>query len=793
MSAVDDGNNTILVVDDTPANLEIVMELLSSAGYTVWTATSGQRALKLLQSNRPALILLDIQMPHMDGFETCQHIKNNGETAHIPIIFLTVFSETEKITTGFSLGAVDYITKPFQEVELLARVRTHLQLYHLTHNLEQQVLERTTKVKDLESRQRKLFEASPIGLTLCRLDGSLVDVNAAYAAIIGRTMPETLTLSCWDITPEIYADDDRSQLKSLEKTGRYGPYEKEYIHRNGHLVPVRLSGILVEQDGEQFIWSCVEDISDRKRIETEREQLFQEVFKLNTDLKQVNQNLSDYSQTLEQRVNERTVALQESEQRLQNLVAGTAAATGKDFFPALARHISQALDMAYVIVSELKNNQLCTLVFWANGSLQSPLCYQPIKTPCERTLAEGEYCCFQSVQQQFPDDPDLVDMQAESYYGIALSNAQGQIIGELCLLHTQPLTDSKRLQIQQILRVFGARATAELERQRAQTALEELNHVLEAKVAERTVLIQRHLHTIETSIDGMSILHGGQYVFLNQSQLALFGYHQPDDVLGKPWQFLYQAEEIKRLEQIVFPHVKQQGYWRGETLGKRQDGTSIPIEISLTLTPDGDIIQVCRDISERQQYEIERQQAAEQIQQSLTQLAVSNQELEAFAYSISHDLRAPLRAINGFSQALREDYGGQFNKEAKYYFDRIRANTNRMGDLIDDLLGLAQVSRYQLNYTTVDLSALAQDILHDLQASDPERQVEISIAPKITTSADSALMQVVMMNLLQNAWKFTSNHPTAHIEFGVLPAESQGASETVYFVKDDGAGFDMAY
>ena len=118
----------ILVVDDTPANLEVVMEVLSSAGYLVSAVTSGDRALKQLQTDLPALILLDIQMPGIDGFETCQQIKANPNTAEIPIIFLTALSDRESVVKGFSLGAVDYISKPFQELELLARVKTHLQL-----------------------------------------------------------------------------------------------------------------------------------------------------------------------------------------------------------------------------------------------------------------------------------------------------------------------------------------------------------------------------------------------------------------------------------------------------------------------------------------------------------------------------------------------------------------------------------------------------------------------------------------------------------------------------------------
>ena len=137
----------ILVVDDTPANLEVIIETLSSAQYNVSAVTSGKRALKQLQRNAPSLILLDIQMPEMDGFETCRHIKSNPDTANIPIIFITALSDTESIVKGFSLGAVDYLTKPFREAELLARVQTHLTLHRLTEQLEEQVNHRTAELQ----------------------------------------------------------------------------------------------------------------------------------------------------------------------------------------------------------------------------------------------------------------------------------------------------------------------------------------------------------------------------------------------------------------------------------------------------------------------------------------------------------------------------------------------------------------------------------------------------------------------------------------------------------------------
>lgn len=133
----------ILVVDDIPANLRVVTQILTVAGYRVAIATTGERALKQLQQHVPNLILLDIKMPGINGFETCQRIKDNPALCHIPIIFLTALSDMESILKGFELGAVDYISKPFRESELLARVRTHLELQAMTHQLEQKVTERT--------------------------------------------------------------------------------------------------------------------------------------------------------------------------------------------------------------------------------------------------------------------------------------------------------------------------------------------------------------------------------------------------------------------------------------------------------------------------------------------------------------------------------------------------------------------------------------------------------------------------------------------------------------------------
>jgi len=136
----------ILVVDDTPANLAVTSEALTDAGFEVAIAKDGERAIKQAERNLPDLILLDVMMPGIDGFETCRRVKASPITQDIPIIFMTALSDTTDKVTGFNLGAVDYITKPFQEAELLARVKTHLKLRHLTQTLEQQVAERTSEL-----------------------------------------------------------------------------------------------------------------------------------------------------------------------------------------------------------------------------------------------------------------------------------------------------------------------------------------------------------------------------------------------------------------------------------------------------------------------------------------------------------------------------------------------------------------------------------------------------------------------------------------------------------------------
>ncbi|MGL5939374.1 MAG: sensor histidine kinase [Waterburya sp.] len=179
----------------------------------------------------------------------------------------------------------------------------------------------------------------------------------------------------------------------------------------------------------------------------------------------------------------------------------------------------------------------------------------------------------------------------------------------------------------------------------------------------------------------------------------------------------------------------------------------------------------------------------EALSQRTLQLEAANRELESFSYSVSHDLQAPLRVINGFSQVLWDNYQPHLDDRGRHYLQRIQANSKRMSDLIDALLQLSRVTRTQMQSVKINLSEMAHDIVEELRAAEPERQVEVKITPNLQTKGDPQLLRIVLNNLLHNAWKYTSKRSLAKIEF----ACHQNERQLVYLIRDNGAGFDLTY
>ena len=243
------------------------------------------------------------------------------------------------------------------------------------------------------------------------------------------------------------------------------------------------------------------------------------------------------------------------------------------------------------------------------------------------------------------------------------------------------------------------------------------------------------------------------------------------------------------------------GEWVGELMQADKDGLPLVVEGHWTLVRDDQgaptrVLAINTDIRERKQAqnEILRLKAGldQRVRQRTAQLQAANQELEAFSYSVSHDLRSPLNTIAGFSQLLAKVDGNNVSEKGKHYLNRIRAGAKQMGELIEGLLSLAQLSREQIKLENVDLSAIARRIEHDCRERErePERQAQVHIQEGLSAHGDPRLLSAVLQNLLGNAWKFTSKQVLARIDIG---SELGADGDTIFFVKDNGAGFDMAF
>lgn len=586
-----------------------------------------------------------------------------------------------------------------------------------------------------EERFRLIVNTSLDAVIVMDAGGYITEWNAkaeetfgwSEAEVKGRSLAET-------IIPYDAREAHRLGLQHFLETGE-GPVlnrriEVWALRRNGETFPAELT-ITPLQNVETYIFSAfLRDITERKKAE-------QEIYKLNAEL--------------EIRVIERTAQLQESEEKFSKAFLASPAAVSIASLPD-GRYIN--VNEALAILTGYSKEELL-------GHTSAELGLVNNEDRNKIMEASSKFGFVRNVEIQ-------IQTKSKQRADVLTSIEQIEIGGRPCLLSVNyDITERKRVESE------VQRLNDDLKQR--QVALSEANALLQTLMDN----MPDHIYFKDKV---------SRFVRNSRSQAIQMGVKDPSEVIGRTDFDFFPKEHAQRSydqeqelmrsnkplmdieERVVWPdgHVT----WVSTT------------KMPLRDTKDNVIgtFGISRDITERKQ-------AEEELQKSHTQLEAANKELEAFSYSVSHDLRAPLRTIDGFSQAVMEDYGEQLPEQGREYLTRVRKAAQHMAQLIDDLLNLSRVARALMKLSTVDLTKLAQDIIEELQRTQPERNVNFTNAPNLKTRGDSNLLRVVLENLLNNAWKFTSKREQAEIEIG----SKHENEETIYFVRDNGAGFDMAY
>jgi len=304
----------------------------------------------------------------------------------------------------------------------------------------------------------------------------------------------------------------------------------------------------------------------------------------------------------------------------------------------------------------------------------------------------------------------------------------------------------------------------------------------------------------------VAIRADGSIVMANNAMLSAVGYTQ-QEVSGADYISKFCIPEQRDKVSGIFKRIVIENKMDlSESFVVAKDGRRLLVEWrGVPVVKGGDLdffFGVGIDITRRKEAEEEIKKLNSELEMRVAdrtrQLEDANKELEAFSYSVSHDLRAPLRAVDGFSLALFEDYSDKLDEKGRDYIGRVRGASQRMAQLIDDMLLLSRVTRRDMVLAKVDLSFISHSIIDELRSGAPDRKVDVRIQEGMYADADAGLIKIALSNLISNSWKFTSKHPAAVIEVGcagIMKDQSGSGKDIgpVYFVRDDGAGFDMEY
>ncbi|PKM96555.1 MAG: hypothetical protein CVU79_12875 [Elusimicrobia bacterium HGW-Elusimicrobia-3] len=605
------------------------------------------------------------------------------------------------------------------------------------------------ELKQSEAKFRSIFETNVVPIAYCDQDGRVLDANDDYLRLLGSTREELKAGAVrWDAaTPPEWKHVDKKGLEHLMRDGVCPPLEKEYARKDGTRVPVLLGACRVAGSSGQVVAFAL-DITERKRVEAE--------------LRKVKER-----QELLATVAERLLRTENPQAIVEELCRMVMAHLDcQFFFNYLVQTVGQRLHLnACAGISAEAAAAIRQLDFGV--------------AVCGCVARDGRRIVAEDIQHG--DDPrtQLVKSYGVQAYCCHPLLAQGRLIGTLSF-GTRTRSAFAPDEVALMKSVTDQVAVA-MQRLHVEQALRESEEKLRSAFAKAAI--------------GFAITSpNGRFVDANPAYCALTGYDiwelrtlefpqliHPDDF----------AENMKRIKRLlageITGFVVQNRY-------VRKGGGAVWVQKSVSLVRDAEgaarwIIALVEDITMRKQAEEAVREAHDQLQDHAGRLQETNKELESFAYTISHDLRAPLRAINGFSRILSEEFGPSLGEEGKRRLGVIETNAIKMGALIDDLLAFSRAGRTAMSTSKIDMNSLVADVVETLKASHADGKTDIHVDALAAAHGDPALIRQVLANLIENAMKFSRKKPEPRLEVGSF--ERNG--DRVYFVKDNGVGFDMKY
>ena len=622
---------SILIVDDSESDRAVYIRYLQAEknfNYQIIETDTLEAALESWERNHPDLVLLDINLPDGSGLEFLEAIAQTSATPKLPVVVMTSQTDTRSLLDAMKRGASDYFFKEERNPDVFRRCVAHvfneLELSRRLARLKQQEI----LSAEIALRIRAFLNLDDIYQAIVTeirafLNTDRVIVYKFNPDMSGLIVAESV-IPPWE--PSLHAQvidnclrDNQgiayqqgkvfsvSDIYDTNLTDCHVQLLADFQVRANLVVPILLPH-RVGQTNPLWGLLIAHECSGPRHWKTDDIEFLQ---RLSVQLAIAIQQSVAYEQ-LQNELAQRKRA----ESILQKLIAGTSSVTGEAFFLAFVQNMTETLEVPYGLITELMEEQLRTLGFWVNGALQPSISYAAIHTPCEHSLRDGEFYCERLVQELFPKDLDLVTMQAESYLGVALKDHEGNAIGNLCILDTKTISEHKRVEASAILKIFAARASAELQRKQADEKLQQLNQSLEIQVKERTAALQ------ESEITNRTILQTIPDLLLRLSpDGTCLDYREPRLEKENFLPIVHHIAEVLPPEivqntlQVIERAIATKELQIHEHQIIKQDRLTYE-EIRVLAINDQEVLVIVRDISDRKQ-------AEEQLQKTTNRLAMA--------------------------------------------------------------------------------------------------------------------------------------------------------------------------